>query len=210
MWIISDDANPLNPKSYASGGTLIFNFTELINTVSIDLLNVDAPGWSIDLYDINNVLIASVIPPNLGTNSFQTIALPYTQVNRMEVIMPGIGAVGAITYQRSNSSGAQYGYIQLIDNGTLSAALPTKLIGAYQIFVESIISGGATATFNAAKASQTYGGNLVRTTSSTSLLGEQLNILWSAAQPINLIHSIPRTISTGALITYKYYISYII
>ena len=112
--------------------------------------------------------------------------------------------------QKLIDSGAQYGYVQIIDNGTLSTALPTKLIGAYQIFVESIISGGATATFMAAKASQTYGGNLVRTTSSTSLLGEQLNILWTAAQPINLIHSIPRTISTGAFITYKYYISYVI
>lgn len=210
IWIISDDANSLDPKSYPVGGTLIFNFSELVNTIGIGLLNVADPGWTITLYDNLGGVINVVNPPQLGTNSYQYVAIEYTEVQKMEVYMAGIGGVTLISYERNNGSGTQYGYIQVIDNGTTNTILPTKTAGTYRINIESIVAGGASAIFDAAKASATYGGNLVRTASSSSITSEQLGIVWAPNQPIEIRHSQPKSPSTGATITYKYSITSII
>jgi hypothetical protein len=202
--IISADANPLIPTSYALGGTIIYNFIDVVDTVSIALVNVDIVGWSIDLYDAASTLIATFLPSVLGTNSYQLLLIPGSQVARMEVTLAGEGGVGALTYVRSSTYGITYGYIGVIDDGTLNATLPTTLTGTYQILVESILADGCCVVFHAAKSTPGVGGALVRTISSAAATLELLNIRWNPGLPIQLYHSTPKFGATGAMIIYKF------
>jgi hypothetical protein len=201
VMIISDDNDPLNPKSSPTGGTLIYTFTNEVNTKSIQLINAEG---SIDLYNIDNILIANVPIQVLGLNSYQNLALPYKLVKRMEINLTNSAAVGEFCYTRAVAAGTTLGYIQVIDNGVAATSVPNTPPGSYQLVAESVISDGAVVVFFAAKAETSMGGSLVRLVNSNSITDETLQIRWNANQPIKLYHNIPRTGATGAYITYKY------
>lgn len=207
LMIISDDNNPAAPKASVTGGTLTYLMTNIIDTVSIALINVNDPGWEVKLYDISNVLIATVAPLVLGLNSYQLLLLPYQQVAKMEIIMTGIGAVGKFIYRRPIAVGTTFGYIQLIDDGTLDTPIPPGNIsfGSYQLMVESVLDGGAKAVFFATKATDATGGSLAKIVGSPNPVTlEQIQQRWDPSVPWALYHNVPSNVASGLYITYKY------
>ena len=79
--IVSDDNNPVAPLSYTGTSLITFTFDDLVNTKSIELLNVAVVGWQIELFDIDNNSIQTIVVPILGYNSIQTLKKPLNIFN---------------------------------------------------------------------------------------------------------------------------------
>lgn len=203
--VISDDNNPADPKSSVVGGTLTFYMSTLVNTKNIDLINVATPGWFVKLYDKALALVATIPVPVLGVNSFQSLSIAHDEILQMEVIMTGVGGVSRFCYERGISIGTTYGYLRVIDDGTLNTAIPNTANGVYQILISSVVFYGAKSTFMLAKSFPLIGGSTLRLANSKAFpTGEDLQMVWPAGMNIQVYHDIPTAFPTGAYITYKY------
>lgn len=96
--IISEDNDSSDPDDNAGGGTLSFNFDQPSEVVSINILDVEEHGGTVDLFDAEGTLINSLgIPPG-GDNSQQELIINAQNVSIMDVNLVGSGAVDDLTY----------------------------------------------------------------------------------------------------------------
>ncbi|NEZ55851.1 alpha/beta hydrolase family protein [Adonisia turfae] len=91
--IISEDGDSNDPDDNARGGTLRFEWDELVNVASVGFLDIEESGSSIQLFDENNHLIEAVDIPSLADNSIQEIILGVSEIARMDVTFVGSGAL---------------------------------------------------------------------------------------------------------------------
>jgi len=103
-----------------------------------------------------------------------------------------------------SSGGGNVVQVSLPDNATTPVAIPKiNTVGSYTLLVQPLNYPGATANFMAANSSSSLSGSVARITNATSPTGEEIDITWTAGNPINLYHSVTKTGGTGALITYR-------
>ena len=103
-----------------------------------------------------------------------------------------------------SGSGSIVVQVSLPDNAMTPVNIPTVgNMGSYILLVNPSIFPGASATFNASKSDSSFAGSAARITNSPSPTVEEIDIVWSAGNPIQLFHSILKAGGTGALITYK-------
>ncbi|NJL56635.1 hypothetical protein HC928_16830 [bacterium] len=91
--IISEDSDSSDPDDALMGGTLRFEFDDLVNVESIGLLDIEEQGSTVTLFDEAGTAISTIPIPALTDNSFQQLAINVDQVASVEVFFTGSGAV---------------------------------------------------------------------------------------------------------------------
>ncbi|KEJ89643.1 hypothetical protein [Sulfitobacter donghicola] len=97
-FIISEDNDSSDADDNARGGTMTFDFDEPSEVVSINVLDIEEEGGTIDLYDVDGGLINTVDIPAAGNNSQQELIINADNVASLEVNLVGSGAVDDLTF----------------------------------------------------------------------------------------------------------------
>lgn len=95
--IISEDGDSTDPDDNAAGGTLRFEWDNLVNIDSVDFIDIEE-GWFIDLFDADNMLLGSLDIATTADGEFGTTDIDVSGVSSMEVNLAGSGAIAAINY----------------------------------------------------------------------------------------------------------------
>lgn len=96
--IISEDNDSGDPDDNAHGGTLTFEFDEPARVESLNILDIEETGGTIDLFDADGVLLQTVAIPAPGDNSAQEVEIMTDNVTTMNVNLVGSGAVDELVY----------------------------------------------------------------------------------------------------------------
>lgn len=96
--IISEDNDSSDADDEAHGGTLTFDFDVPSSVVSINVLDIEEAGGTIDLFDADGGLINSVAIPTPGDNQQQEVIINADNVSTMNVNLVGSGAVDDLTF----------------------------------------------------------------------------------------------------------------
>ncbi|MEP1766278.1 MAG: hypothetical protein ABJJ53_06495 [Sulfitobacter sp.] len=113
-FIISEDNDSSDADDNAGGGTLTFDFDVPSDVVSINVLDVEEAGGTIDLFDVDGTLINTVEIPAAGDNSQQELSIATENVSTLNVNLVGSGAVDDLTYvspaeeEADDGKGGQY------------------------------------------------------------------------------------------------------
>lgn len=97
-FIISEDNDSADADDNAHGGTMTFNFDAPSEVVSINMLDIEEHGGTVDLFDVDGGLINTVDIPAAGNNSQQELIINADNVSTMNVNLVGSGAVDDVTY----------------------------------------------------------------------------------------------------------------
>jgi hypothetical protein len=97
-FIISEDNDSSDADDNAGGGTLTFDFDVPSEVVSINVLDVEEAGGTIDLFDVDGGLINTIDIPAAGDNSQQELIINADNVSTLNVNLVGSGAVDDLTY----------------------------------------------------------------------------------------------------------------
>ena len=108
-FIISEDNDSSDADDNAHGGTMTFNFDAPSEVVSINMLDIEEAGGTIDLFDADGGLINTVDIPALGDNSQQELIINADNVSSMEVNLVGSGAVDDLTFIPPSDDGVDEG-----------------------------------------------------------------------------------------------------
>ena len=96
--IISEDNDSSDADDNAGGGTITFDFDDPSEVVSINLLDIEEAGGTVDLLDDNGDLIRSVDIPVTGDGEQQELAIDTAGVSTMNVNFVGSGAIDDLCY----------------------------------------------------------------------------------------------------------------
>lgn len=96
--IISEDNDSSDADDNARGGTMTFDFEAPSEVVSINMLDIEEAGGTIDLFDADGGLISTVEIPASGDNSQQEVIINADNVSTMNVNLVGSGAVDDLTF----------------------------------------------------------------------------------------------------------------
>ena len=100
--ILSEDGDSSDPDDNASGGTFVFEFTGPATVNSLDFIDQGA-GAEIRFYDEDGALIGEIDTPPGADNTVFTQAIAIPDVFRMEVSLPGAGALANLDYTLTNA-----------------------------------------------------------------------------------------------------------
>ena len=106
--IISEDGDSSDADDNAHGGTISFEFETVSEVTSLNLLDIEEAGGTIDLFDDAGELIRTVDIPAAGDNSEQLISIDTAGVSSMDVNLVGSGAVDDLTYVPDCECEGQY------------------------------------------------------------------------------------------------------
>ena len=106
LLIISEDGDSGDPDDNAGGGVLSFEFDAPVTVDTIDLVDIEETGSSVQLFDADGALIETVDIPATGDGSLQELTVGVADVSRLEVILTGSGAIGEVQYTTGEPSGA--------------------------------------------------------------------------------------------------------
>ena len=107
--IISEDNDSSDADDNAQGGTMTFNFDAPSEVVSINMLDIEENGGTIDLFDADGGLINTVDIPAAGDNSQQELIINADNVSTMNVNLVGSGAVDDLTFVKPSDEFADDG-----------------------------------------------------------------------------------------------------
>ncbi len=204
--IISDDANPLVPKSYPSGGELVFDFTDPVLFKEMHFLNAATDGDTITLYDADGVPVELIDIPNVGVNGFTKIqsSFPYP-IKQIVVAISGKTAISKVCYCICKGGSSDIiEVVQLPDNAMTPVEITlTAKQGTYMLLVEAVLADGAKSTFMASSAYDAQAGSIARLTNAPSLTDESVHIKWLPNEKIKLYHDTVKTGGVGALLNYS-------
>ena len=96
--IISEDNHSWDPDDNYGGGTITFEFDEPSTVTSLDVLDIEEPGGTIDLFDAEGTLLGQVGIPLTGNNGAGTVELGFDGVSTMNVNLTGSGAVDDLCF----------------------------------------------------------------------------------------------------------------
>ncbi|MGF1535850.1 MAG: CHRD domain-containing protein [Elainellaceae cyanobacterium] len=97
--IISEDGDASDPDDNASGGIIRFDFDEVVDVDSIDLLDIEEDGVFVQLFDLDGDLIEQVDVDPAGDNALQTVAIAVEDVASLEVSFTASGAIAALNLE---------------------------------------------------------------------------------------------------------------
>jgi|GEM_PF-1363460 hypothetical protein len=112
--ILSEDNDGSDADDNWRGGTMTFDFDAPSEVVSINMLDIEENGGTIDLFDVDGGLIRTVDIPAAGDNSQQELIINADNVSTMNVNLVGSGAVDDLTFippseeEESDCEGGQY------------------------------------------------------------------------------------------------------
>ena len=107
--IISEDNDSSDADDNAHGGTITFDFDAISEVQSLNLLDIEEAGGTIDLFDEAGELINTVDIPAAGDNSNQLIEINTVGVASLDVNLVGSGAVDELMYfPQVDAKGGQY------------------------------------------------------------------------------------------------------
>ncbi len=109
--ILSEDGDSSDPDDNAHGGTISFEFLTPSDVQSLNLLDIEEKGGTIDLFDADGNVLNTVEIPAAGNNSVQTIEIATAGVTYMDVNLVGSGAVDDLCYtdpKADDCEGSQY------------------------------------------------------------------------------------------------------
>lgn len=84
-----------NPDDQARGGYIDFKYDSIFTGGSVDLLDIEEKGGTIQLYN-GNSLVDTIAMSALGDNSWQTVSFNGSSYDRIRVNFAGSGAVTAV------------------------------------------------------------------------------------------------------------------
>jgi Tfp pilus tip-associated adhesin PilY1 len=94
--------------------------------------------------------------------------------------------------------------VGLPDNAHTRVNIPsTNKQGSYTFIVKSVLSNGATGTFNTSSSQDAVAGSVVRVTDSKSITNERVQQDWQPNQVPQLFHQVLKMGGTGAIIFYN-------
>lgn len=96
--IISEDNDSSDADDNAGGGVITFDFDDPSEVVSINMLDIEERGGTIDLLDANGDLIRTVDIPTTGDGGAQELSIGVTDVSTMNVNFVGSGAVDDLCF----------------------------------------------------------------------------------------------------------------
>lgn len=96
--ILSEDGDTTDPDDNAGGGTFIFDFESATEITELTLLDIEETGGEVRLFDADGDLIRSLDIPATSDGGQQVLDIRVAEVLRMEVFLPGSGAIDNISY----------------------------------------------------------------------------------------------------------------
>ncbi|MFQ5524817.1 MAG: SdrD B-like domain-containing protein [Thermoanaerobaculia bacterium] len=96
--IISEDGDASDPDDNLNGGTLTFDFNYDVDVASIDFMDGNSPGNTVETFDAALMSLGTVAIADLGSNSFQNVAIAETGVRRLTVTLDDAGALAGIDF----------------------------------------------------------------------------------------------------------------
>jgi len=102
--IISEDGDSTDPDDAARGGTLTFEFDDLVGVASVGLLDIDESGSAITFFAGDDSVLETVEIPEMGDNSLQELAVAVENVSRIEIALAGSGAITDIEFSSSDDA----------------------------------------------------------------------------------------------------------
>lgn len=96
--IISEDNDSSDADDNAGGGVITFDFDDPSEVVSINMLDIEETGGTVDLLDDNGDLIRTVEIPTTGDGGAQELAINTAGVSTMNINFVGSGAVDDLCY----------------------------------------------------------------------------------------------------------------
>jgi len=113
-FIISEDNDSSDADDNWYGGTMTFDFDAPSSVTSLNILDVEETGGTVDLFDADGGLINSIDIPASGNNSQQELIINTDNVSSMNVNLVGSGAVDDLTFVKpqddagDDGKGGQY------------------------------------------------------------------------------------------------------
>ncbi len=107
--IISEDNDSSDADDNAGGGTFTFDFDAPSEVISINVLDIEETGGTIDLFDADGRVIDTVDIPAAGNNSQQELIINVDNVSTMNVNLVGSGAVDDLTFVTPDGSSTDDG-----------------------------------------------------------------------------------------------------
>lgn len=96
--IISEDGDSFDPDDAAEGGTISVEFDDLATITSVGLLDIEEEGGLLTFFGADDSVIDTIDIEALSNNSIQDIAVNLSDVARMDVLLPGSGAIAGIDF----------------------------------------------------------------------------------------------------------------
>ncbi|MEM7769550.1 MAG: hypothetical protein AAF327_03445 [Cyanobacteria bacterium P01_A01_bin.37] len=97
--IISEDGDASDADDNATGGTLQFDFDDLVRVTGVNLLDIDLVEETVTVETFDDgQLVQSYQAQNLGDNSFQELALGGELVDQLDVNLVRSGAVTEVNF----------------------------------------------------------------------------------------------------------------
>ncbi len=96
--IISEDNDSSDADDNAGGGTISFEFEAPSEVVSLNILDVEESGGTVDLFNADGDLLRSLEIPATGDNSLFALDIDVAGVTSMDVNLVGSGAVDDLKY----------------------------------------------------------------------------------------------------------------
>ncbi|MEM7055954.1 MAG: hypothetical protein AAF557_00055 [Pseudomonadota bacterium] len=97
--IVSEDGDASDPDDNAGGGTITATFDVPVTLSSIDVLDVEEPGGTMELFDENGALISTITIPSVGDGEILNFNLgDVSGVSQMAIHLPGSGAIDTLRF----------------------------------------------------------------------------------------------------------------
>ena len=97
--IISEDGDASDPDDNVGGGTITATFDEPSTLNSIDVLDVEEPGGTVELFDADNGVIATLTIPAVGDGEILNFNFgDISGVSKMVITLQGSGAVDTLRF----------------------------------------------------------------------------------------------------------------
>ncbi|MEM7057190.1 MAG: Ig-like domain-containing protein [Pseudomonadota bacterium] len=97
--IISEDGDSSDPDDNAQGGTVVATFDSPSLLTQVMMVDIEEAGGVVRLYGTDDALLAEVAVPVVGDGQAQWVDLGNVDnVARMEITLPGSGAIGAVKF----------------------------------------------------------------------------------------------------------------
>lgn len=97
--IISEDHDSSDPDDNAGGGSITATFDAPVTLNSIDVLDVEEPGGTMELFDADGGLISTLTIPSVGDGEILNFNLGgVSGVSQMVIHLPGSGAIDTLRF----------------------------------------------------------------------------------------------------------------
>jgi hypothetical protein len=103
--ILSEDGDSTDPDDDAQGGTIRFDFDELVGIAEVGFLDIEEIGSTVTFFDEMDKQIAAIEVPPMGNRSLQDLDVNLGGISRMDVFLAGSGAITGIDFLSATDIG---------------------------------------------------------------------------------------------------------